>query len=167
MHGIAVTFCKHASATITHLFYIHTLISRCRISVIYPQEGTDLHFLSRFYQCLHTLRSHIDDLARSQFFIILKSEINICMALKWQTVCAFLMSYNNRSTSHLISCCIDSVLGHQQHTQWSIHQILHITDTFRKAVLLTDQCCDQFCHIDRSIRHFLKMCLRSAIQVFQ
>ena len=50
MHGIAVSLCKHASTAVAHLLYIYTFIRGCRISVVNPEERTDLHFLSRLNQ---------------------------------------------------------------------------------------------------------------------
>ena len=82
-YGLIVTFGKHTTAVVPHFLDVDSFVAGGRITVVNPQERTDFHFLaSRAAVPLRRPALHADDLARSQFFIILKSEINICMALK-------------------------------------------------------------------------------------
>ena len=65
VHGIAVSLCKHASTSVAHLLYIYTFIRGCRISVVNPEERTDLHFLSRLNQSFDFVCCYEYDFSRA------------------------------------------------------------------------------------------------------
>ena len=86
VHGIAVSLCKHASTAVAHLLYIYTFIRGCRISVVNPEEGTDLHFLSGLNQSFDFVCCYEYDLSGAKFFIIFVSKVDIGMTFKGNTV---------------------------------------------------------------------------------
>ena len=114
VNGIAVSFRKHTSTAVTHIFYVHAFVRCCWVSIINPEERTDFHFLSRFYQSFHTVCCNKNDLSGSQFLIIFISQINIGMAFKGQTIRTFFVTDLNRSSAHFVTGCIDSVFCHKK-----------------------------------------------------
>ena len=79
-------------AVIAHLLNTDPFIGGRRITVIDPQEGTDLHVLSGIYQRFCSLRSHHCDLPRSKLPVKGISQIQISKALKGNTVGSFLFA---------------------------------------------------------------------------
>ena len=139
MHTISITLCQHTSATVTHFLNIYPFIRRSRISIVYPQERTNLHLASscRAY-FFYSLRCHIDDLARSQFLIIGIAQVNISMTFKWKTVRIILLTYHKRCSPIPVPCTIDSFFCHDQHRHRTIYNVLYIFDSFYYGFFLTD-----------------------------
>lgn len=156
-NGSGISFCKKASAFVAHLLYIDSLIGRSRVSIINPEEGTDLHFFKRLSDCFHAFRCYIDDLTRSQFLIIGISEIDICETLKRNTVCIIFLSDDNRSASVTVTCRIDTFRSHDKQSHGTVHDRLYITDSFYNRILFADQGSNQFCGINLPGAHLLKM----------
>ena len=77
------------------------------------------------------------------------------------------MANFHRSSAHLVTGCINSVFCHKKQSHGAVDQSLYVLDTFHKIVLFTDQCSDQFGHIDCSVGHLLKMYLGRIIQLLQ
>ena len=167
VNRISVSLCKHASAAIAHLLYIYTFIRCCRISVVNPEERTDLHFLSRLNQSFNSVCCYKYDLSGAKFLIIFVTQINIGMTLKGQTVGPLFVANLHRSSAHLVPGCINSVFCHEKQRHGAVDQTLDILDTLHKIVLFTDQGSDQLCHIDSSVGHLLKMYLGRIIHPLQ
>ena len=109
-----ITLRELRATLITHFFNTDSFVRGRRISIIYPQKGTDFHVFSRLYQRPHAFRCHHGDLSRSQFTYRLVSQIQISKTFKGNTICPFLFAHGHRSTSHLISGRIDSLGCHDQ-----------------------------------------------------
>ena len=115
MHLSCISLGEHITTFITHFLYIDTFVGRSRISIVYPEEGTDTHLFSWFLKRFDSFRSHKNDLARSQRFLIFVSKINVCMALKRNTACILLASDDQRCTSQAVSGCDQSFRSQKQH----------------------------------------------------
>ena len=67
------------------------------------------------------------------------------------------MSDDKWSSSVDISGSINAVFCHDQQCQGTVNGFLGIADTVLKAVLLADQCGNEFRGIDLTATHLLKM----------
>ena len=120
---------QHISTGIAHLFYIDTFIGGSRITVINPKERTDLHFFLRRCDSFSAFRCEEYDFSRSQFFIIVVSQIEICKTLKRSTDSILFLTKNERSTSHAVSGGIDTFRGHDQHCHGTFDHFLRVADS--------------------------------------
>ena len=148
---------QHITAMITHFFYIHTLVCRSRISVIYPEERTDSHLFPWFLQGFHTVRSHSNNFSGAQFFQVFISKIQVCKALKRYTTGIFFLSHDQWSPSQTVTCCQNPLWCQDQHGHGTFYHFLRITDSLNHVVFLIDQCSYHFCGVYTSSTHFQKM----------
>ena len=74
--------CKKLPTAIPHLLDIHTLVSRRWISIVDPEEGTDLHLFTRQNQSLQCIARHHGNLARSKLPVSRITEIQERKALE-------------------------------------------------------------------------------------
>ena len=158
MHLSCISLGEHITTFITHFLYIDTFVGRSRISIVYPEEGTDTHLFSWFLKRFDSFRSHKNDLARSQRFLIFVSKINVCMALKRNTACILLASDDQRCTSQAVSGCDQSFRSQKQHRHRTVDHFLCVTDPLCNRILGVDKRCDHFCRIYVSPAHFKEMC---------
>ena len=149
-----ITLRHRLTTIIPHLLYTCALIGTGWITIIYPEEGTDLHFFIRIDQRDTVLVCHDSDLSRSKFLIVLISKIFICKILKGYTIGIFFLTDDNRSSAVFVTGCIDSRLIHQQNGYRTIDRIKRKLNSFDQIFLLIDQCCDQLRCIDIAAAHF-------------
>ena len=133
-----VTSCKQLTTAVPHTFHIDALIGRCRITVIYPQEGTDFHFILRLLQYFNALRCDEDDFSGSQITVVMVAQIQKRTAFKGCTETCFLFSKNDRCSSKQISCGINAILCHQQNAHTALDKTLYILQTFNNRRLVID-----------------------------
>ena len=107
-YQIFVPLCQHFSAVITHFFHIDPFIGGSGVSVVNPEERTDFHVLSRRADGFHTFRSHENNFARSQFPVIIVSQVQIRKAFKGSAVGVVFFSENDRGASKTVPGSINT-----------------------------------------------------------
>ena len=152
-----ITLRKLGATLITHFFNTDSFVRGRRISIIYPQEGTDFHVFSRLYQRPHTFRCHHCNLSRSQFAYRLVPQVQISKTFKGDTICSFLFAHGHRSTSHLISGRIDSLRCHDQKCHGAFNDLLGILNALYQVILLIHNGCHQLRGVDVSAAHLQEM----------
>ena len=104
-----VTFCQICSAVVAHFFYADSLVRAGRVAIINPEKSTDFHLFSRSHQCFYTFRCHDVNLARSQFFVVLISQILVSKGFKGEAVSVVFFSNDKRGASVFVARRINSL----------------------------------------------------------
>ena len=150
--------CKKLPTAIPHLLDIHTLVSRRWISIVDPEEGTDLHLFTRQNQSLQCIARHHGNLARSKLPVSRITEIQERKALEGCTECAILLTNDDRRSSVFISCKVDALRRQDQHGHRTFDDLLCIADTIDEIILLIDNRSHKLCRIDLTVTHLKEMC---------
>ena len=152
-----IAFGKHTTAVVPHFLDVDSLVAGGRITVVNPQERTDFHFLASRAEYLYAVGVHADDLARSQFFVVRVSKVDVCKAFKGNTERTVLVSDDRRGTSEAVTGDIDALRGQQENGHGTLDFFLCQFQTFNKGISLTDDGADQLGCIDLAAAHFHEM----------
>ena len=109
-----IAFGKHTTAVVPHFLDVDSFVAGGRITVVNPQERTDFHFLASRAEYLYAVGVHADDLARSQFFVVRVSKVDVCKAFKGNTERTIFASDDRRGTSEAVTGDIDALRGQQE-----------------------------------------------------
>ena len=161
-----ITFGKHGTAVIPHLLYIDPLIGRSRVTIVNPQEGTDLHLLLRRHEHLDALRRNKVNLTRSEFMVIRVTQVQICKIFKGCAVRSLFLSNNKRGAAFFIARSVDAVFCQQQQRHGTVNNILQMADALRNRLFTADQRCRKFGRIDLTGAHLLEMGAAVAVNLF-
>ena len=153
-----ISLSQHITTVITHFLYVDSFVCRSRITIVNPEERTDTHFLARFLQCFHTFRGNCHDLARSQLFQILISQIQICKTLKRNATGILFFTNNQWCSSQTVTGCKQTFRCQEQHGHGTFNHFLCIADSLDHVLFLIDQGSYQFRRIDISTTHLQEMC---------
>ena len=113
---------KVSTTVVAHCFNIYAFITCSWISVVNPEEGTDLHFVCRLLNNFIAVSSYINDFCRSQFMFISITQIHISKVFERKTVSfnrAFRILFNTNvegGASHLIPGTVNSFWSCNQHS---------------------------------------------------
>ena len=154
-----VASCKVCTAIVPHLFNVNTFIAGCWITVVNPEESTDLHLVARLLNLLYFFRSYKNNFPWTKFLIVLVAKVKVCMAFKAKAVAVFFLSKNKRSSAKLIACTIDAFLCHYEHCNAALDFFLDILDAVSNGILLIYKGNDKFSLVDLAAGHLKKVSL--------
>ena len=104
-----VAFCQICPTVVAHFFHADSLIGTGRIAVIYPEKCADFHLFSRHHQSFYAVRCYDVDFSRSQFFVVLISQILVSKRFKGEAVGIVLFSNDKRRSPIFVTRCINSL----------------------------------------------------------
>ena len=161
-----ITFGKHGTAVIPHLLDINSLVGRGRVTIVNPQEGTDLHLFLWRHEHLDALRRNKVNLTRSEFMVIRVTQVQICKIFKGCAVRSLFLSNNKRGAAFFIARSVDAVFCQQQQRHGTVNNILQMADALRNRLFTADQRCRKLSCIDLTGAHLLEMGAAVAVNLF-
>ena len=157
---------QHRSAVVTHLLDVDALIRRRRVSIVNPEERTDLHFFLRRHKHLDALRRNKVDLSWSQFVVIGVAQVQIRKVFKRCTVGSLFFTDHERGAPLFITRGVDAVFCQKQQRHGAVHDILQMTDALWNRLLTADQGCGKLSRVDLAGAHLLEMGAAVAVNLF-
>ena len=133
---VLVAACKITAAVVAHCFNVYALVAGSRVAVVNPEEGTDLHFLTRLLENFHLISIKENNFCRTELMMIRIAQVHVCIVFKACTVSAVLVTDFNWSTAKLVAGSVDSVSCQNQHGNGTLYFLLNEFNSVHDCVFM-------------------------------
>ena len=136
---------------------IDPLVMRRRVSVIDPQERTDLHPVARRGHLLHTVGGDEDDLARAEIPFDLVLEVRQCAGLEGDRPGVRILRRHDRRPAQMIAGRVDPLVREQEDRTGPHDPVLCVAEPLDEGRSLVDEGGDDLRGVHLVLAHLRKM----------
>ena len=156
--GFLVVVRHDRAVAVAHLLHVHAFVGGGGISVIAPEEGADLLFLSGSHQPGHLAGSQLNDFPGSQLADVFVTGLVESKGFKRHSVAVIPLADGHRQTAHPVPGRNDGALVRQDQNGGGAHNgLLGELNAFGKIALLVDQGAEQLRLVDLAAGHGIKV----------
>ena len=152
-----IPFGNSRSTTITGIFHVNPLVIRRRVTVIYPQERTNLFLASRSRHLRDPIPGNLQSLPRLNIPHNRVSQIRERRTFAGHHITMLIFSQNNRRTTIFIPSRINPRLRQDQKGARPLDLVIHVLDSLLKRIPGINQHGHRLCRVHRRTRQFGKM----------
>ena len=149
IHLHVILFGNSRSTTITGILHVNSLVIRRRVTVIHPQERTNLFLASRSRHLRDPIPSNLQSLPRLNIPHDRVSQVRERRTFASHYITMLIFSQNNRRTTIFIPSRVNSRLRQDQKGARPLDLVIHVLDSLLKRIPGINQHGHRLCRVHR------------------